>query len=238
MEKNLNSIDSNFDLIQKEMLRAQLNPSEISISNHQEEKLLINLKENAKKKKEAFEIGYLLLRDEIKKVSTDGLFGVSDDLEPISIEQFIINDKTIFSLEFWINYVKKPSRIQNQMNYSNNLLLSLYSFGTHFYEKKQYKEAIDSYNFICMLNPSISSFWIALGLSLEGNNELNNAFEAFERAVELTPFEIAPYIAMIRCSEKVHDFTKVIILLEKACENQDFKEEAKAALEYLSSLKN
>lgn len=233
-----NSVD--LDIIRQEMLKMHLNPSELSNLNHQEEKLLINLEKEARKKQEAFEKGYNLLRNKIEKESIDGFFKASDDLDPIAIESFKIDGKMLnstFTLEFWKDYVKKPSKIQTLMNYSDDLLLSLYSFGTHFYELKQYREAIDSYCFLCMLNPSISSFWIALGLSLEGNTELTNSFEAFEKAIELTPFEIAPYIAMIRCSKELHDYSRVTELLNKACENPNFEEEGKTALKYVSSVK-
>jgi cytochrome c-type biogenesis protein CcmH/NrfG len=61
-----------------------------------------------------------------------------------------------------------------------------------------------------MLNPSNGSFWIALGLSFEGDNDLTNAFESFEKATELTPFEIEPYTAMIRTSKKFKDYSRVL----------------------------
>ncbi|MBA3239107.1 MAG: hypothetical protein H0T62_12265 [Parachlamydiaceae bacterium] len=241
MEKkldNTNSVDFNF--IRQEMLTTHLNPSKLTNLNNTKEKLLNVLEEDARKKKEAFEKGYYLLKAQMEDSSIDGLFKANDELEPIAIENFKTNEEmlsSIFTLAFWKNYVKKPSKIQTQMNYSDEMLLCLYSLGSHFYEEKQYREAIDSYNFICMLNPSISSFWVALGLSLEGNNEMSSAFKAFERAVELTPFEIAPYIALIRCSEKLHDFRSVIELLNKASNNPNFEEDAKAALEYVLSVK-
>jgi tetratricopeptide (TPR) repeat protein len=238
-----NKLDSfrqdDVDLIRKNMLYSNLGLAKIENSVEKEQQKLLILEEKAKLKKEMFEKGYINLMKEIENNSAGGFIKSDNDIDLIPIDKFTMDENTknlINNIDFWKNYIENPSPLKYLFRYSNQMLLFLYEISSNFYENKEYPEAISSYNFLTMLKPDISSFWIALGLALEDNNELLEGIQAFEKGAESSPSVFTPYFGIIRCSEKLQDFTKASELLLKACDNKALENEAKEALEYISNV--
>jgi tetratricopeptide (TPR) repeat protein len=225
-------------LIQRALMKAHTG-SELERSDFKEKQKLLDLEKKSKVKKTAFEKGCKILIAEIEKHAVDGMINSSDDEEPLPVNQFKMSEQvnsTIDCLEFWTSYINKPSDLQSLLGYSDAQVLSLYRIATGFYEAQHYQDSVDSFTFLCMLNPEISGFWFALGLALEGNNDCSQAIDAYENSILLYQTDFKPYLGLIRCSEILKDFNKVTELLQKACESSDIKNHAKEALEYLSSV--
>lgn len=225
-------------IIRRQMSSVHLLRSQLETSSQVEHTKNLD-SDNAKIKMGIFEKGYSTLAAEIERQAFNGIFKAGDDVDSFAVEEFKLNDKTkndITTEEFWVLPPDtQPKKLQSLLGYSDNILINLYTLATHFYEAKQHQEAIHSYAFLCLLNPAISPFWIGSGLALEANNELTEAQNAFENAIKCAPFEEESYLGMIRCSEKLKDFSKVIVLLTENSKNPAFEAEAKIALEYIAT---
>ena len=229
---------NDIELIRQAMQQQCLGAAPIAKPGHRDNQKRLELQKNVMEKKKAFEVGYDFCIKEIEGRSIDGSFVSGDDIPAISVEALKINDnasKKISGMDFWESYVEHPTKIQFLMNYSNDMLLSIYELAGIFYHNKQHQEAIKIYKFLCLLNPFIPSFWIGLGLSLEDDMQLPEAIEAYETASQLAPSNFTPYLGLIRCSELLNDFTKIVEQLKKALNSADLKEDAQVALEYLST---
>lgn len=227
-------------LIERALKSQQLGMSSTILTSDQKmEQAGLELEREVLDKKEAFLKNYHFSLGEIEKKSHNGLFSSNDDIPSIPIDKYRLDEDTnllINDLEFWKN--DRPLEMQSTLDYSDEMLLSLYSLASLYYDQKQYHDSLLIYTFLSELNPEISSFWIGMGLAFEGNEELAKAMEAFEKAIQSEPLNFLPYLGLIRCSEKLHDFNKATFWLENAKESEKFKSEAKASLEYIAHKKN
>jgi tetratricopeptide (TPR) repeat protein len=228
---------SNSEIIRRQMQNARSNLQSVqSIPSAEKEKLI--LEKDAHTEEILFQNGYSLVKKFIEQNTVDGMFLSKEDpsLNPIKVEDFIINQEKL-NIDFWKNHVKTPTSLQEVFNYSDDMVIHIYNIGLHFFEEKEYQKAIDVFEFLCMLDSNISSFWIAKGLAFEGNNELAKAMNVFEKSIKLFPSTFGVYIGMIRCSEKAGDFTRVKELLVNASGDPALKEQAEEALEYIRTAK-
>lgn len=226
---------SNSEIIRIQMLNARSNlQPEQRLPTAEKEKLI--LERDAHTDEILFKKGYSLVEKIIEESSVDGMFHSKKDpsLNPINIEDFKINQEKL-NLDFWKNQLKTPTSLQEVFNYSDDMVIHVYNIAVHFFEEKEYQKAINVFEFLCLLDSSISSFWIAKGLAYEGNNDIADSMKVFEKSIKLFPSTFDVYIGMIHCSEKAGDFTRVKELLETASGNPILKEQAEEALEYLSN---
>jgi tetratricopeptide (TPR) repeat protein len=228
------------ELIRRSMLAQQFEHSLVS-DREKENKKNAELIEKADQEKKSFEQGYHLFIEEMEKHSSDDTFACGEDTAPVAKESFKISSEASIStssLDFWKNYSEHPTPLRDFLDYSDDLLLNLYNDATFLYGNKQYREAIIGYKFLCLMDPSVSSFWIGLGLALEVNDEPAEGMQAFEKGIETSSSEFTPYLGVIRCSKKLHDFKRTIELLSQAKEDPLLEKEAKASLEYIASIQN
>jgi tetratricopeptide (TPR) repeat protein len=244
MEKNLKHLDSVEDLviIREELRLHQVGFFSITNNREQEEKKFLDLEKNAYLQKKLFEESCEFCLHEIESNSYNQFFiPPNRDAQEIPLQSFKINENAkaiLRTKEFWQKNLENLTIIKSIINYEDDVLISLYSLATYFFKEKRYQESIKVYTFLCFLNPSISSFWNGIGLAFEANDQLFEAMEAFEKAVPLEPSKFTPYISLIRCSEKVNEFSKVKTMLIKALEVPELEKMAEAALEYLLSIKH
>ncbi len=229
---------NDMDLVSRRM--NSLQGGGLALQAQKENQKTLELKKQATDQKISFEKSYNFCLTEIKARAVDGyLVTTGEEIPPIAIGQFEIDEDIksyLDSTEFWESNINNPIKIQFLTDYTDEMLLSLYHLATIYFEKKQYSDCIQIYSFLNLMNPEIASFWMGLGLSYEANDQLGAAIEAFEKAISAEPLKFTPYIALIRCSEKLKSFDNITIQLKKATEIKELEEDAKAALEYLTSL--
>lgn len=236
-KKNITKAND-MDLVKRGM--NSLQDEGLALQTDKENRKTLELKKQASDQKKSFEKSYNFCLKEIKARAVNGHFVTTgEDIPPIAIELFEIDEDIksyLDSIEFWESNIENPIKIQFLTDFTDDMLLSLYHLATLHFEKKQYPDCIQIYTFLNLMNPEIASFWMGLGLSYEANDELGAAIEAFEKAMSVQPLQFTPYIGLIRCSEKLKSFDNITIKLKKATEIKELEEDAKAALEYLSSL--
>lgn len=76
--------------------------------------------------------------------------------------------------------------IQHDCGVSDEQMLSLYEAGSRFYENKEYNNAADLFLGLTLLNGTIPSIWVAMGLADEKRADLSAAAVAFLMASELS----------------------------------------------------
>ena len=212
----------------------------LALQADNETRKTLELENRSQHQKNSFDKSYNFCLSELKTHALDGyIFTEGENIPPIAIRLFEIdeNSKSILDTnEFWESNIDNPTKIQFIADYTDDMLLSLYHLATIHFEKKQYSDCKKIYSFLCLMNPDIPSFWMGMGVSLEANDELGAAMEAFDKAIIAEPLKFTPYIGLIRCSKKLKSFDNINIQLKKATEIKELEEDAKAALEYLSSL--
>ena len=192
-----------------------------------------------KKKKELFETGYHDILEVIKNEAVEGSYSASDECDVVQVEECLMNGEAkegISDIKNWKRYLEETTSLQNLCGYKTDIILNFYETANHIYQEKRLEEAVHAFTFLCLLSPKVSSFWIALGLALEANEEHLEAMNAFEKGARLEPSDFDPYLGLIRCSQTLKDYSKVKEILKKASENPAIKEEAEEALEYINSL--
>lgn len=226
-----------------ELIRRGMNPltaGNLALQTQNEVQKSLDLENQATIQKNSFEKSYNFCLAEIKTRALNGyVVTEGEDIPPIALKQFEIDEDIrsfLHSSEFWESYIDNPVKIQFLTDYTDDMLLSLYHLATIHFENKQYSDCIKIYTFLCLMNPDIASFWIGMALSYEANDEIAAAMEAFEKAINAEPLKFTPYIGLIRCSEKLKNFENVKMHLTKAIEIREIEENAKGALEYVSSL--
>ncbi len=234
MEKKLTNLDD-AELIREAMRLQRSRSVSLIESTEKNNQKILKLQENAILKKKSFDQGYELCIKELESHSTNETSLEDNPLTAKTYEMEEEAKKTVDSMEFWTNYLQNSTKIQYLVNYSDEMLLELYDLARIYYENKHHQKAIKIYTFLTLLNPDIPSFWVGLGLALEDNNQILEAIETFEKAIAITPHKFTAYLGLIRCSEKLQDFNKISAQLTKACENEELKGDAIAALEYISS---
>lgn len=229
------------DLSDSEIIRRQMmaGPSNLASVSANEKTKELNLEKNAHHQEELFQSGYSLVSQWVEENLVEGMYSSKEDpsLTPVKGKDFKIDLEGIRIREgFWKNYMKAPHPLQDMFRYTDDMVIHIYSIGNHYFEEKEYVKAISIFEFVCMLDTDISLFWIAKGVAYEGNNEIMEAMNIYEKCTAKFPLTFDPYIGLIRCSEKMKDFTKVKEMLQSIKENPQLKEQTEGALEYISSV--
>ena len=227
------------ELIQKSLKQSYYVSHSVESAEATQEKQEKVLIQQAEERQKRFKKGYDFLLQYIEGHANEGTFSVSESLPSALISEYRIPttaEKTTSDIEQWKKQIENPIPIQEICAYSNNILLNFYEIASYFLTEKQQENAINSFSFLCDLNPNVASLWIGLGLSFESNKEYMQAMEALQKAISLEPSDFAPYLGMIRCCQELHDFTKVIECLEEAEKNPSTQNDAEEALEYIKQL--
>jgi tetratricopeptide (TPR) repeat protein len=174
---------------------------------------------------ERFNLGYRALAVKINEGARNGVFSASYELASLPVYQFIRKD---------FPDLKEPM-LQIQLGYSDEVLLHFYALATQFLEEKMQEEALNSFTFLTMLNPYISSFWIGLGQAYESKQQYEQAIEAYAKAVEMEPADFTPFVGMVHCGQESRNFARVKELLEANRESPDVQKEVLEALAYVKS---
>lgn len=233
---------SDLELVQQSMKRAQtgaLAPPEMLMESSEspENKEQELEKACTKQKIDAFEKGYQHLYEQISEKSFEGIYSKIEAVEPIPLEKFQIKPEIMDSLRKSIAKHDSDSSLYKKCNYSNDILLVLYEFGTKFYEESLYEKSIHSFTFLTTIHPTIEAFWVSLGLSYEKNLNYPEALKAYEKAIEVDPTIFTPFFGLIRCGEELKDFSKAIEVLENHKNNESTKENVELGLAYIKDKK-
>lgn len=243
MKENLHHTGpDDLDLIKKQMLAAHqksLNLNQFEnpeiVSKH--EKLTI---EELNKVKSNFIKGYETLISEIQRRVINGYFRASDETEEVAITDCILSEdlkKKLLSDNF-----KKLTEVGENFidstGYSNQVILNFYEVAVNLYHEAEYECAESAFIFLAYLKPSVTSFWIGLGLSLEAQKEFLQAIEAFQKAFMTESSDFSPFLGIIRCSQELKDYSKVKEFLKEQKDNLEIQNDVTEALIYIDSLEN
>jgi len=94
---------------------------------------------------------------------------------------------------------ENPVLLQEMFGFSNETLLHVYALGTNLVEKSNIADARVLFTFLTTLAPHVSSYWIALGVSLQELNKKEDATISFGAANFLEPMDPAPLFYILEC---------------------------------------
>ena len=181
--------------------------------------------------------GYQALITEVMNAQVEGSYSRDPDIEPISIENFLITADKMDKIKQIITEENTTKTIKEICGFSKNVQLLFYEIAVYFHEQAHYEKAINAFTFLTMLNPKVQSFWIGLALAYEKNHNIDKAIQSFESAIKSDSSDFTPYYGLIRCYERDKDYKKIDDLLEAAKDNDAIKEQMAEVLEYLKSKK-
>jgi tetratricopeptide (TPR) repeat protein len=78
-------------------------------------------------------------------------------------------------------------------------LARLFSTGVTLYELEEYLDSARIFYYLTQFGPKVSNYWNGLGSALQGIDRLDEAVEAFDRAILSDPLELANYVNAARC---------------------------------------
>ncbi len=103
----------------------------------------------------------------------------------------------------------KSMTMQQMLDISNDTLIDWYQAAVALYNEKKYQDSADVLMLITFLNPTIPSFWFALGISDEACEELDRAIFAYSIFAEIHKFDtIAQLFTYVSCLRKKGDILK------------------------------
>ncbi len=140
-------------------------------------------------------------------------------------------DQAIKTLNFAASKFPNDAAVREQLkNISGMKTDSIIAEASGYFEKKDYKKAIDSY---LKINPSTVDSMLGVAASYQALNDTDNAIEYYKKALELKPIDsdIAYYIASLYGEKE--DFANAKIYLQKAVA---FNKNNKDAITYLKSI--
>lgn len=205
-----------------------------------EKRILLNKKNLAEQDRKDFIQGYESALKLIEQEAKAGVFNTSEEAGTISVEECALPEefrKIIETSELWKEPYEKHELI-SLSGFSSKIVLNFYSVGINLFDEKKYKESLSVFTFLSILNPEISAFWVGKGLCYEGDLAYDKAIEEFAHAIEADSSEFEPFLGIMRCSQQLKDYSKLIELLNAQKENEAIKDEVAEALEYIDSVKN
>lgn len=144
----------------------------------------------------------IVMLNEISQLITDvqnGYKVITNKLNIKDIDNYLFTEQRISILddeELVYERLNNGENYQNLLNYSDEMMATMYNAIIDLYETKQYEDCIQAVKFLIFLNPYVSIFWGTLGNFLVAVNQTENALKAYEMSIatdytNLERYEIA-----------------------------------------------
>ncbi len=130
-------------------------------------------------------------------------------IEDIVALEILIHDR--FSLE---QALLDGFVMQEELKISNESMWEFYQVAEQHLSNQQALQAVNSFLFLCFLNPEVASFWTGLGHSERALGKLENATMAYAMALEMDPCELEPSLLAIRCLVDMKKNSQALELFE------------------------
>lgn len=110
--------------------------------------------------------------------------------------------------------------LSERRNIDGDQLQSWYEVGLDLFAAKKYEEAADSFFFLAMLNPYVSTFWVALGMVEQSRKRFDEAIEAYMMAGVTNPGDPLPFYYLAKCYASKGELEEADQFLELAKQAQ------------------
>ncbi len=141
-----------------------------------------------------------------------------------------INEEFDKSVSHFSNFkieTDKPLLFQDMLGFSDETLLHIYSLGLNLVKIGQFQDALALFNFLTMLTPHVTSYWILEGICFQHLNLHKEALAAFSAAKFLNPIDPLPIAYSIECYRSLKEtdlLRQEVQLLEKIVTALEAKE--------------
>lgn len=195
-------------LADEEMLRpGQLMPKQAFLERFQQQ-----ITNELKKTQERLKSGSKVLLEVICKGSQES-------------KEFLINEFAKFSdlavlfstqKELVYEQLSKGQTLQAMAGISKNALEEMYQAAKHLYDEKRFKEAVDAFGFLAILNSEQPTFWFGLANSEFQLQNYQGALFAYAFVARLHPDDFTCHILSCRCYEALDELENARNALELA----------------------
>lgn len=94
---------------------------------------------------------------------------------------------------------------QDELGYSDEMLVMLYQIAVDLSQEKQHDEAVAAFTFINALNPHVAVFWIGLGVAHAYQQDFPAAAKAFAKAIQVDPSNTDGYMYAVKLQLDLKD---------------------------------
>lgn len=164
--------------------------------------------------------------------------------EPESTDRVIkeFNNSKKHMYEFYENYRqsgevgKKGTSLAEILGISNNSLLEIYRLGNTLHTENRFSEAIVIFEVLMILRPRVTSFWVAVGVTLDIQRRFFESVKVYKYGKNTFPRKASFPVHLAQCYINLQDNMLASIELEQA-EKLLYGSEKKQA-RWAQSLKN
>lgn len=107
-----------------------------------------------------------------------------------------------------------PPSMATEYNISLDTINTFYQIGLKLFQEGSIEEAISVFSYLAQMDEYNHEIWLALGMSLQKNQEWAPALEAFANAMVMNPADPAPYLYSIDCYIAQHDRQKAEVTMK------------------------
>jgi tetratricopeptide (TPR) repeat protein len=131
---------------------------------------------------------------------------------------------------------------QFELNVSDEILSKYYSAALEYIDEKNFLAARDAFSFLTFLNPSITDFWIGLGISEQSQEEFQKAVEAYQIGEIVDPNNPVVHANICQCYLALKDEFNADQSYEKCMnicgDNSDYQFIKTAITQFKENFKN
>ncbi|MEJ5301204.1 MAG: SycD/LcrH family type III secretion system chaperone [Thermodesulforhabdaceae bacterium] len=96
--------------------------------------------------------------------------------------------------------VKGETTLQEVKGFSDEQMEAIYAIAFNLYQGGKYKDAVEVFTWLGMMNPFVSKYWMGLGASLQMLKDFNNALNAYAvAAITSKPEDPVPHLHAGEC---------------------------------------
>lgn len=124
------------------------------------------------------------------------------------LEEFNLSEKVLKNLsdpDFIARELAEGKTMQEIFDYDDKTMHAFYEIAYGLFQKQAYKEAADAFFFLTNLNPTISTFWLGLGMSEHLNHNFDAAIMAYNMTILSDPNNPIPHFHVANCYLALQD---------------------------------
>ncbi len=133
--------------------------------------------------------------------------------------------------------IREGMIVQKELQISDGDMTHCYEIGQQLFAHHNFRDAADVFLVLCVLNPTVASFWKALGLCEENNKRYDTAVMAYAIALLHNENDPFPIINSALCLKQVKEIDKARELLHNAIQQYQNKPEFAAFTSQAQKLK-
>lgn len=181
--------------------------------------------------------GYEVITEEIKAYTKYDKLFISEEAGSIPLNACLLNNKVKILAEnpqAWKKMYEQENLFE-LAGFTEEAIVSFYALSIALFDQKKYDDSLKVLTFLSILNPSIPSFLMGKGLCYESLLDYDKAIDQYEKAIELEATNFDPFLALIRCSQQMKDYRKVMGILDEHKNNPAIKSEVAKAIQYIKT---